>query len=136
MALFLHFRVTGLWTQLVFEASIVLKSQPDKQARKSGPFPFADPSLRSISQIASQNSLYDMLVERMVDIPGLLQDVDVLSGRRGNAMLLRNIARQVFSRAVTIAEKLRLALWLLIKIPRTVHVGCARLGDGLPMPRQ
>ncbi|KAH7200642.1 hypothetical protein BKA60DRAFT_625724 [Fusarium oxysporum] len=107
MGLFLHFRVTGLWTQLVFEASILLKSQPDNQARKSGPFPFADPSLRSISQIASQNSLYDMLVERMVDIPGLLQDVNVLSGRRGNAMLLRNIARQVFSRAVAIAENLR-----------------------------
>jgi hypothetical protein len=107
MGLFLHFRVTGLWTQLVFEASILLKSQPGNQACKSVPFPFADPSLRSISQIASENSLYDMLIEQMVDIPGLLHDVNVLSGRRGNAMLLRNIARQVFSRAVTIAEKLR-----------------------------
>ncbi|KAK2666318.1 Zn(2)-C6 fungal-type DNA-binding domain [Fusarium oxysporum f. sp. vasinfectum] len=107
MGLFLQFRVTGLWTQLVFEASILLKSQPDNQARKSGPFAFADPSLRSISQIASQNSLYDMLVERMVDIPGLLQDVNVLSGRRRNALQQRAIAQDFFLRAVTIAENLR-----------------------------
>ncbi|KAI8402249.1 hypothetical protein FOFC_17555 [Fusarium oxysporum] len=107
MGLFLHFRVSGLWTQLVFDASILLNSQPDNQARKSGPFPFADPSLRRISRIASQNSLYDMLVERMVDIPGLLHDVNALSGRHGNAMPQRNMARQVFSRAVAIAENLR-----------------------------
>ncbi|KAL5611178.1 hypothetical protein FOBRF1_007295 [Fusarium oxysporum] len=105
--LFLRFRVTGLWTQLVFEASILLKSPTNIQVGKRKPFAFADPSLRSISQIASQNSLYDMLVERMVDIPGLLQDVNVLSGRRGNALQLRAIAQDFFLRAVTIAENLR-----------------------------
>ncbi|RFN49760.1 hypothetical protein FIE12Z_5983 [Fusarium flagelliforme] len=105
--LFLRFRITGLWTQLVFEASILLKSQPDNLACKSGPFPFADPSLRSISRIASQNSLYDMLIERMVDIPGLLHDVNVLSALGDDALRLGAIARDIFLRAVTIAETLR-----------------------------
>lgn len=105
--LFLRFRVTGLWTQLVFEASILLNIQTSIQAGERRPFPFAGPSLRRISRIASENSHYDMLIDEMVDIPGLLHDVNVLSGRRGNAMLLGDIAQDIFLRAVTIAENLR-----------------------------
>ncbi|KAF4336540.1 C6 zinc finger domain protein [Fusarium beomiforme] len=104
--LFLRFRVTALWTQLVFEASILL-SQTNIQVGKRKSFPFVDPSLRSISRIASQNSHYDMLMDRMVDIPGLLHDINVLSALRGNALQPRGIAQDIFVRAVTIAENLR-----------------------------
>ncbi|KAH7137724.1 hypothetical protein EDB81DRAFT_858264 [Dactylonectria macrodidyma] len=124
MGLFLHFRVTGLWTQLVFDASILLQSQPGNQACKSVPFPFADRGLRSISQIASENSLYDMLIERLVDIPGLLHDVNALSGRRG-----------FLKGSDYCGEVTQLARWLLIKIRLAVHMDYPSLGDSLPMPR-
>ncbi|KAH7464072.1 hypothetical protein FOMA001_g17828 [Fusarium oxysporum f. sp. matthiolae] len=105
--LFLRFRVTGLWTQLVFEASFLLKSQTDNHVGKRKAFPFADPSLRSISRIASQNSHYDMLIDGMVDIPALLHDVNVLSALRDDVLQLGGIAQDIFLRAVTIAENLR-----------------------------
>lgn len=75
--LLLRFRVTGVWTQLVYEASVLLKSGNKLYAAigRRKPFPFANPELRQISKEANQN-YYDNLMDAMVDIPGLLHDLN------------------------------------------------------------
>ncbi|KAF4343977.1 hypothetical protein FBEOM_2084 [Fusarium beomiforme] len=102
--LFIRFRGVSLWAQLVFEASILLKGEPSGQTK---PFAFADPCLQSISRVASQGSHYGMLFHIMLDIPGLLQDTNLLLTPRNNA---GDMAQDIILRAMTIAENLR--TWL------------------------
>lgn len=103
--LFLRFRVTGVWTQLVFQASHVLRCVQLYTAigtKKS--FCFSDPVLRSISRIANEN-YYDFLVEEMVDIPGLLENIGSLF--KHDAATERQLqVRRVLSKAVTIKRNL------------------------------
>ncbi|KAF5648564.1 C6 zinc finger domain protein [Fusarium sp. NRRL 52700] len=105
--LFIRFRGVSLWAQLVFEASILLNGKAESQRK---PFAFTDPCLRSMSMVASQGSHYAMLFHLMLDIPGLLQDVKLLSTPERNSLNNGDAARGIFWRAVTIAETLR--AWL------------------------
>jgi hypothetical protein len=103
--LFLRFRVTGVWTQLVFHASHVLKCVQLYTAigtKKS--FCFADPVLRSISREANEN-YYDFLVEEMVDIPGLLEDIGSLF-RHGVATERKRHAQDLLARTLTVKNNL------------------------------
>jgi hypothetical protein len=105
--LFIRFRGVSLWAQFVFEAPILLHGQPNVHTK---PFAFTDPSLRSISLLASGDSHYGMLFHLLLDIPGLLHDVNLLSTLGNNAVDRGVMAQDIFLRAVTIAESLR--TWL------------------------
>jgi hypothetical protein len=111
--LLLRFRVTGLWTQLVYENSR-LRDQPgqtpDAATGRKKPFPFANPQLRLIAESASQN-YYDELMDVMVDIPGLLHDLDHIRRQTTtNPSSNRRGLRDVLARGqVTTAELVR---WL------------------------
>ena len=103
--LFLRFRVTGVWTQLVFQASHVLRCVQLYTAigiKKS--FCFADPELRSISRIANEN-FYDFLVEEMVDIPGLLEGIGSLF-KHGAATERKSHVRRLLSKALPVRRNL------------------------------
>jgi hypothetical protein len=105
--LFIRFRGVSLWAQFVFEAPILLKGQTNAQRK---PFAFADPSLRSISSVASRDSHYGMLFHLLLDMPGLLHDVNLLSTLSNEAVDRGDKAQDIFLKAVTIAESLR--TWL------------------------
>ncbi|EXL67563.1 hypothetical protein FOPG_16333 [Fusarium oxysporum f. sp. conglutinans race 2 54008] len=103
--LFLRFRVTGLYTAIGM--------------RK--PCSFAEPSLRTVSRLANQN-YYDVLIDIMVDLPGLLHDVDALGTSESSQADLAGAAGNIMSRGWRIAEHLR--VWivdLLAKHPLAYH---------------
>jgi hypothetical protein len=105
--LFIRFRGVSLWAQFVFEAPILLNGQTNAQRK---PFAFADPSLHSISSVASRDSHYGMLFHLLLDIPGLLHDVNFLSTLKNDAVNRGDKAQDIFLKAETIAESLR--TWL------------------------
>jgi len=102
--LLLRFRVTGVWTQLVYEASVLLKSgnQLYTAIGRRKPFPFADEELRQISKAANQ-SYYDHLMDALVDIPGLLHDLNNL--RQAGAELENGI-RDILARGKAVGAEL------------------------------
>lgn len=103
--LFLRFRVTGVWSELTFEASPTLecaRSYAPTGSRK--PFCFADPALRTISRLANE-SYHDFLIEEMLDIPELLKYMGNLS-TYCDATERRRHAERVLFKAVTIEKNL------------------------------
>lgn len=97
----------SLWAQLVFEAPILVKGQPNIHTK---PFAFTDPNLRNISLLASRDSHYSMLFHLLLDMPELLHDVNLLSTLGDNAVDTECMIQDIFLRAVTITESLR--TWL------------------------
>ncbi|KAH7200631.1 hypothetical protein BKA60DRAFT_642031 [Fusarium oxysporum] len=70
------------------------------------PCSFAEPSLRTISRLANQN-YYEVLIDIMVDLPGLLHDVDGLHASGNSEADLVRAAGNIVSRGLQIAEYLR-----------------------------
>jgi hypothetical protein len=120
--LLLRFRVTGVWTQLVYEASRIPMSGspglPNTAVERRKPFPFGESSLRQIARFASRN-YYDHLIDIMVDIPSLLHDLEVMHHSQVNAAGSRaaggssrkGILRDILERGNATAEAL--TAWLV-----------------------
>jgi hypothetical protein len=100
--LLLRFRVTGVWTQLVYQPfrAVLNSGPPAKQfytaVGRRKPFPFADEPLRQIAKAANQN-YYDTLIDAMVDIPGLLHDLDTI---RQACFISKDDVRDVLARSI------------------------------------
>jgi hypothetical protein len=104
-SLFLRYRVTGLWSQLVFEGLRTLNRAPPYTATGSKkPLCFTDPTLRRVSRTANE-TYHDFLIEEMLDIPELLQDIDSLPTYEGTTERQEHTQR-LLSRAVMIMKKL------------------------------
>jgi hypothetical protein len=85
------------------------------------PCSFVEPSLRTVSRLANQN-YYDVLIDIMVDLPGLLHDVDALDTSGNSQVDLAGVAGNIVSRGWRIAEHLR--VWmvdLLAQHPLAYH---------------
>ncbi|KAK4112880.1 hypothetical protein N656DRAFT_752982 [Canariomyces notabilis] len=138
--LLLRFRVTGVWTQLVYEPHRAILNSgsgtPTKQlytaVGKRKPFPFADPQLRQISKAANQN-YYDSLIDAMVDIPGLLHDLDTL---RQGVFISKDDLQDILARSK--ATTAGLGAWLvefLAENRSAYHCVCVDRPRPRPHPR-
>jgi hypothetical protein len=138
--LLLRFRVTGVWTQLVYEPHRAILNSgsetPTKQlytaVGKRKPFPFADPQLRQIAKVANQN-YYDALIDAMVDIPGLLHDLDTL---RQGVCISKDDLQDILARSR--ATTAGLGTWLvefLAENSSAYHCVCVDRPRPRPHPR-
>jgi hypothetical protein len=109
--LFIRFRVTGIWRDLTLGASKAFHKANQaldavySSAETKWSFALADPGMARLSQTANQ-SYYDLLIEKIIPIPSVLQDIWTLSIQPISQPEKITRAKALIERSVAIAESL------------------------------
>ena len=110
-SLFIRFRVTGIWSDLTLGASKAFHRANQaldavhSSAETKWSFALADPGMARLSQIATQ-SYYDLLIEKIIPIPSVLQDIWTLSTQPTSQPEMIRRAKSLIERSVAIAGSL------------------------------